>query len=296
MKKLILLFLYFSIYTLSAQETIYRYIADGNDDGYEIHDISVNLDSEYMEMGWVGFSNYVLAIRYLDISIPPGSEILSAHIQFTSFEANPDTLRIHFSCQEDVNPPPFLNELNNLYDRQGTWPGEIWHIPAWQAFEPGQAQRTPDIKESVQQVIDSPGWTSGNPMVFLFRGTSNTGFMPKKVYSYEYMGDMYAPILTIEFNDPFAVEEHISQASMNITPNPVSKEFSVLFRDLQAGFYEICIYDLTGQKAYKIHEGILDQGDHQFSLAADEVHLHAGIYFVSLTGEIGNIVGKIIVQ
>jgi len=46
----------------------------------------------------------------------------------------------------------------------------------------------------------------------------------------------------------------------------------------------------------KIHDGRLDQGNYEFSLLAGELNLQTGVYFVSLSGEAGNMVQKIVVK
>ncbi len=311
MKKFLLLVFFLSFGSLFAQETVTLYILDGNDDAYQLwrHPSWENPTGEMFvdaEKLFVGHSfpvgqfaiMYHIGLRYLSVPIPHGSTIVSAFIQFYSYEANDDTTGIMVYCERNPNPLPFTSVEYNISDRETTYHDEFWVAAEWQAFIPGPNQRTHDIKDIVQEVVDLETWVKNNPMVFLFKGT-NPAFgeiYPKAACSWEYMGDMYAPVLTVIYNEPALIEEIDAAGAMNIFPNPVLNTFTVSFTELQAGHYEICMYDLTGQQACKVHEGKLEHGDHEFSLLATELNLQPGVYFVSLRGETGNMVRKIVVK
>jgi hypothetical protein len=261
------------------------------------------IDQEQLSLGfdiWGGSRRHHIGLRYLNIPILPGSTITSAYIQFTSLNANPKSDKVYVRCEKNPSPSAFTTEDYNISSRVRTDTLVEWHIPEWQEFIPGPAQKTPNLKLIVQEAIDHPEWVENKPIVFLFLGLyiiyGPDTVLPRQACSWEYMGVMYAPFLTITYYEPALVEEINVASAMNIFPNPVLNTFTVSFTELPAGHYEICLYDLTGQQAYKVHEGQLDHGDHEFSLSAGELNLQAGVYFVSLSGEAGNMVRKIVVK
>jgi hypothetical protein len=309
MKNLLIFIFCISFGIMNAQETVTLFIEDGNDDAWQLFNDYTTptgemfIDQEQLSLGfdiWGGSRRHHIGLRYLNIPILPGSTITSAYIQFTSLNANPKSDKVYVRCEKNPSPSAFTTEDYNISSRVRTDTLVEWHIPEWQEFIPGPAQKTPNLKLIVQEAIDHPEWVENKPIVFLFLGLyiiyGPDTVLPRQACSWEYMGVMYAPFLTITYYEPALVEEINVASAMNIFPNPVLNTFTVSFTELPAGHYEICLYDLTGQQAYKVHEGQLDHGDHEFSLSAGELNLQAGVYFVSLSGEAGNMVRKIVVK
>lgn len=314
MKGFLLLFFYLSFGYLSAQETATLFIEDGNDDAYQIYYMyfpatdsvgDMFVDQEYLSMGFdawpidPAYHTHHIGLRFVNVPILPGSTITSAYIQFTSFIANEKPDRIYIRGEKNPSPQSFTSEAFNITTRARTDTFVQWDLPEWQAFIPGPAQKTPNLKYVIQELIDQAEWTVNKPMAFEIYGvytllTDTT--LPRQSCAWEYMGDMYAPVLTINYNEPASVDEQELAKGMNIFPNPILNTFTVSFTELQAGHYEICMYDLSGQQACTVHEGQLDHGDHEFRLSAGELNLQPGIYFVSLSGETGNMVRKIVVK
>ncbi len=308
MKKLLILFFCFSFGFLNAQETVTLYIVDGNDDAYQLYrhpswenptgEMFVDAENLFMGHSWDPTIFYQIGLRYQSVPIPPGSTIESAYIQFYSFEANNDTTGIRAYCERNVNPLPFTSVDYNISDRERTNHEEFWVSSEWQAFIPGPNQRTHNIWDIVQEVVDLDGWEENNAMVFLFKGT-NPGFgeiYPKAACSWEFGGEFYAPVLTITYTAPAGVDEEQLAKSLQVFPNPVSDKFTVSLTDIEDGKYSLSIYDLQGKKVSQLYEGTLTHGDHKFDQSASNLHLQYGVYLLSIRGNQKEVCRKIIIQ
>jgi hypothetical protein len=305
MKKILTLFFCFSFGLINAQQTIEIPIIDGNDDAYQQwNHIGTNVGTMFMgtESLLMGFTPephmfYYLGLRYQSVPIPPGSTIESAFIQFSPFEPSEETIVIDIYCENNANPPAFTNEDYNITDRPWNGYNSNWEVPEWD-WIPNDNSRTHNIKDLVQYVIDMEGWEKNNPIVFILKGNYplNDEQFPKIAYSYEYAQEYYAPILTVTFTESAAVDEKELVKSLNISPNPVTDNFTVSLTDIKDGEYNISMYDLQGKRVYELHNGMLTQGDHQFALSASALNLEQGIYMLSIHSDFGNISRKIIVR
>ena len=121
-----------------------------------------------------------------NLDVPQGASINSANIVFHSDEAQTGTSPSLLIGAEDTdNAAVFTTTANNVDDR---WDGTTntvtlatvaWSsIPGWSAGEEGPDTTTPDLTSIVQEIVDRPGWISGNGIVFIIKdnsGGSNTG-------------------------------------------------------------------------------------------------------------------------
>ncbi len=308
MKKIILLTLFLFSTSLYAQETVTLYITDGNDDAYQLFRYptwenptgEMFVDAEKLFVGYTYPPEvyYMIGLRYLSVPIPPGSTIESAYIQFYSYEASDDTTGISIFCEKNASPLPFTSVEYNISDRERTSNYEFWVASEWEAFIPGPNQRTHNIRDIVQKVVDMEDWVENNPMVFLVMGTTPTfgEDYPKAACSWEFGGEFYAPVLEITYTAPASVEEAELARAMNIFPNPMTNKFTLSFTELLEGEYNISIFDLHGRKIHEMNTGFLSDGDYKFDLSAAVLNMQTGIYLLTVHGSQGDISRKIIVR
>ena len=72
-------------------------------------------------------------LRFADITVPPGSEIDSAYIQFEADRSNSSVANLTVSVQDADDPPPFFRVRNNISSRSVMAPTMTWNPPAWTA-------------------------------------------------------------------------------------------------------------------------------------------------------------------
>ncbi|MCK5337247.1 MAG: hypothetical protein KAJ50_00500 [Bacteroidales bacterium] len=185
MKKLLILLFCISIGNMHAQETVTLFIQDGNDDAWQTYYMyfpatdsvgDMFVDQHYLSMGFdawpidPAYLTHHIGLRFTGVPILPGSTITSAYIQFTSFIGNAKPDRIYIRGEKDPSPQAYTAEPFNITMRARTDTFVRWDIPEWQAFIPGPAQKTPNLKYVIQELIDQPEWTVNKPMAFEIYG------------------------------------------------------------------------------------------------------------------------------
>ncbi len=143
-------------------------VADANED---IGTGSVNDSDSMLHLGHVQGLAHLTALQFA-LPLPSGATIESARVQFTA--AGADTgmaiLTIRVEATDDASPlaaAPF-----DISTRPQTQDSVRWYPPEWPA--PGAAgneQRTPELAELVQQILQRPGWQAGQKIVLILDGT-----------------------------------------------------------------------------------------------------------------------------
>lgn len=155
-------------------------VAASDDDAEEGDDApgSMDIDSSDLEIveDHVG-TPQTLGIRFTDVTIPAGAQILSAHIQFAVDEGdkNADPFAVNLWGEASSAPAPYSASAFNISSRTKTAASVAWKdTPAWTVEEEGLAggehQRTPDLAAIVQEIIDRPDWVEGGALAFILQG------------------------------------------------------------------------------------------------------------------------------
>ena len=144
---------------------------------------------------------YAVGVRFTNLAIPAGATITNAYIQFTTDDSPANSAgNATFTLQgHDVDSAAaFAATANNITSRATTTASVIWSgIPAWStAGQAGADQRTPDLSSIVQEIVDRPGWTSGNAMAFIVTGASTNH---REAESYNGTAAA-APLLVVEYS------------------------------------------------------------------------------------------------
>jgi hypothetical protein len=173
--------------TISAAIVIEKLIAVDNDDGEDhiaytgqTDDGAEGLSSSDLEMPWedgIQSSSYqVIGMRFVDLRIPKGSEVVNAYVQFTGdnddnakLTGGPVNLIINGLLQP--NPAIFSTGEDFYTDRDPKTTTQVaWsNIPSWTNNQATAATRTPDISSIIQEIIDQDDWTDGNALVLFIR-------------------------------------------------------------------------------------------------------------------------------
>ncbi len=173
MKKIFLIFtLFFSVIVLCANEvkTIESYITVSNNDAEEHPDGNVELVSSDLEMT-EEIDIQTIGIRFSNLKIPQNAIITKAYIQFHVDEVSFGECLLNIYIEDSSDPKLFLNTPFNISSRKRVDSSIRWRPPAWQKiYEAGKAQRTPELKNLVQKIVDKKDWRPGNSMAFIIRG------------------------------------------------------------------------------------------------------------------------------
>lgn len=172
--------------------TVVSPIGNGNNDASEFAG-TVSLNESAISMGEGSSGSQLVGLRFENITIPFGQTITGAYIRFRA--EGVDTMPVSLSIYgEDIdNSPVFNTNLNNLSNRTLTDSVVYWSPNGWdQYYVSSNRHQSKNIKTIVQEIVDRPGWASGNAISFLISGTGTRIFTPYETDSIE------APRLVIE--------------------------------------------------------------------------------------------------
>jgi hypothetical protein len=111
-------------------------------------------------------------MRFTGLSIPQGATIVNAFVQFRVDEATSTATSLTIQCQASDNAPTFTSVTANISSRPRTSTSVPWSPVPWTSVgQAGPDQRTPDIAAVLQEIVNRPGWASGNSLAIIITGT-----------------------------------------------------------------------------------------------------------------------------
>lgn len=146
-------------------------ISSGADDAEERSDGTLYRNSSDLELT-TDQTVQTIGLRFNNLSIPQGATVTNAYLQFKVDEAtsNPTQLSLQAHAADDAAPFEYLSD--NLSARPRTGSQVSWSPSAWTVVgAQGSEQQSPDIAALIQEVVNRPGWRSGNSLVILITGT-----------------------------------------------------------------------------------------------------------------------------
>lgn len=135
---------------------------------------TMDLGSSDLEFGEISSDQGLMSsgLIFKEVLIPQGSIIRKAYIQFTVDNVGSNHVEMTIYGENVDNPLNYTSELFNLTSRIRTNTNAVWNIPPWDTVgDRGEDQRTADLKEIVQEIVDRQGWFAGFNMNFIFINT-----------------------------------------------------------------------------------------------------------------------------
>jgi chitodextrinase len=216
-------------------------VGAGSDDAEEYVSSGAGLlTSSDLELGAEGSSAQRVGLRFRGVQIPRGARIAAAHVQFAVDESSGSGAALEIRGQAADAAAAFSGAGRDLASRPTTASAVAWTAPAWPTVgEAGAAQRTPDLRRLVQEIVDRPGWSSGNPLVLLVTGTGS-----RVAESFE-GSRAAAPLLEIDFThegvapdrSPPSAPAHLRSPSQ--TAESVELAWDPASDDVGVALYEI---------------------------------------------------------
>jgi len=223
--------------------TVERVIATGNDDAEESPAGTVTRSSTDLEMVLDGTVSQVVGIRFQNVLIPNPALITSAFVQFTTDEAKSTATQLTIAGQASDNAPGFTTPTFNISSRPRTTSTVAWAPVPWTTVnEAGPNQRTPELASIVQQIVNRPGWSPGNALVFVITGTGcrtasaferNPALVAKLVVTYQSAAPVNQPPVVdagFDVTTPFATPAHLagSVTDDDLPGFPLTVQWSLL--------------------------------------------------------------------
>ncbi|MHA7057701.1 fibronectin type III domain-containing protein [Aquimarina sp. M1] len=165
-------------------------ISTGSDDVEERQNGDLYTNSSDLELVYDSYSSagfQTIGLRFRSLALPKDAIITNAYLQFTADESNSANTEIEIALHDNSNSPAFSNA--NKVSNRSTFSSKVtWNPSSWSSGQNGNAQRSPNLKNMMQSLVNKNGWTSGNNASFIIRGkgVSLTSTSAKRVAdSYE---------------------------------------------------------------------------------------------------------------
>ncbi len=291
--------------------------ASSDDAEQENEEVDTPWDDD-IDAGWEGEpedqNTLSAGMRFQNVTIPKGAKIDSAHITVHSHEGKAayNVANIRIFAEASDNAPTYDEENFNadylITDRPRTTDSVYWIVDEeWVIWE---AYNTPDLSSLVQEVIDRPGWESGNPLAFMFigedQGLTDTLENAREWEAFENIADPddsapdgtpgdgqnhpeRVPRLTVYFSLVTSVEEAAEAVAdrFRIYPNPTGGELNLVFDGQEAT--RVHIYSISGQL-------IMTCAAYSDRLTFDLSHLSDGVYLIQTVRESGTHTQKFMIK
>ena len=172
-------------------------ITMGYNDGEENSSGSINLTSTDLDLLTDSGGqqlNRIVALRFTGLAVPRGATIVTAYLQFQSDELNSETTTLSVQGEAVDHALAFGLTNSALSTKPRTTAAVTWAPVPWTIIGiTWAAQRTPNLAPIIQEVVNRPGWASGNAMTLLITGSGQ-----RVATAFE--GDSSrAPLLHIEY-------------------------------------------------------------------------------------------------
>lgn len=259
---------------------------------------NVYMNSTDIELGYDSHNDQkyqTVGLRYKNMDIPKGARISNAFLQFTVEGTNSGTCHVQIKGQKTGSASSFLDEKNNVTNRNTTYSKVNWSPGSWTVK--GEKKKSPDISNIIQEIVNQSNWDSGNHIAIMIKGTSGT----RQAESYE--GDRNAaPILVVTYQDynlkasnnlinsrSIALNETTGNDKhfvLNVSPNPILKGNPLTIK-LGEGYatdkMNLNVYDVSGRLIWEkniVFNNESEQGEITFNLPS--VMSQTGVYIMAL--------------
>lgn len=153
-------------------QTVSVRVSSSSDDAEEkTSNGDVTLNSSDLELVDDGSTNQIVGMRFNGINVPAGATITNAYLEFETDNDRTGTCNLTIYGQDDDNPSTFYDIYWNISSRAKTSASVDWSPPDWNYVN--EIHQSPDLSNIVQEIVDRPGWSSGNSMVMLVVGSGD---------------------------------------------------------------------------------------------------------------------------
>lgn len=200
-KCLLLAWLLLQLSNAMAVTVSVRVEADNDDAEERISDGEMYQDSSDLELGFDDFVGglQIVGMRFRSVAIPQGATINSAYLEFETDETDSDatSLMIFGENVDDANQ--FGTSDDDISDRPKTSASTNWSPSAWNSVN--ELHQTPDIATIIKEIVDRPGWSTGNDLVIIIEpGGSCTNSDCERTAESHDGTSSEAPLLVIDYS------------------------------------------------------------------------------------------------
>lgn len=205
--------------TTSSSSVMNKRVSAGADDAEQrVTDGFMYLDSSDLELIYdpgVTKANQNVGMRFTSISIPKGSKITRAYLEFKVDETSSEATSLVLSGQAADNAAAFSTSTSNISSRPKTGASVNWsNLPTWGTV--GATIQSPDISPLIQEIVNRAGWASGNSLAIFVNGSGR-----RVAAAYE-SGSALAPLLHVEYQPATVSTTAPTPQPTTATPAPTA--------------------------------------------------------------------------
>lgn len=134
-------------------------------------------------------------LRFTGVDIPKGAAIVSAILTVIADRNEVGNVDVNVYGEDADNPPNFDSEDPWFIGRVRTTATVFWPLTAWIK---DTEYSSPDIKSIIQEIINRPGWVSGNVLILFIEDDGSSIHDWRVFYAYDASTTKCA-LLTIEY-------------------------------------------------------------------------------------------------
>ncbi len=178
---------------------VFSQINAENDAAEEAEDGTMNLESSDLALGQDNSrGKQKVGLRFPSVKLPNSANIHLAYIQFSADETNAEETHLTIHAENSDASTEFTTNDFNISQRNTTDEHIQWQPEAWNTKdEISVAQKTPDLTDIIQSVVNREGWTKESALSFIISGT---GKRVADAFSVDY-GGRNTPHLYIEYSE-----------------------------------------------------------------------------------------------
>ena len=239
-----------------------RSVSLSSDDAKQPGTGAVVTNSTVLELGKNGTTAQTIGLRFSNLTIPTGARIDSAVIEVTSSAADSSTASLTVAGEAADNAATYTTATGSISKRLQTTAKVTWSP---EAFATATDYRSPPLQSVLQQIVNRPGWKSGNAAAFVISGTGT-----RRVSAFE-GGSAKAARLIISYT-PMAAPPPPSNPCNSLSgslPNPwQSADLGTVSAAGKAGsassVFDLCGYgnglDTTTDSFHFVRQTLTDDG------------------------------------
>lgn len=144
-----------------------RSVGQATDDAEQPGNSAVVTASPALELGKNGTISQTVGMRFSNLTIPPGARIDSAQIEMTVSAADTSATAFTIVGEASDSAATYTTAAASISSRSKT-AAEAWKPVPWTL---GSNFRTVQLNTLLQEIVNRPGWASGNAAAFMITGT-----------------------------------------------------------------------------------------------------------------------------
>jgi hypothetical protein len=211
-------------------------VSASTDDAEQQQAGNIKQSSTDLEMVLDGSNVQTIGLRFTGISIPQGAAINDAYIQFQAKKSDSQETNLTIRGEDVDDGLTFSSTPFGISSRPQTTASASWSPEPWTTGQAGESQQTTDLSAIVQEIVNRPGWDSGNALVLIIGGSG-------KRVAHSFNGSpSAAPLLHVEFAGQNQIPIAVNDTASTGLNTPVTTD--VLAND-QLGDPPTSIINLT---------------------------------------------------